>query len=149
MTHNIRKAWNTIRKLPNDPTTSKPKRPVLPPTTERDYSMVYPFSEEEYRKGVAIMKNNEASGSDDVQVEQLKTPGPKAYRWLLTMLNKCFMENKFSTLWTIQDYRHTEAWELLCDSKETHTNIPQVSYVLTLRKNDIELNSTNHRTTPN
>ena len=46
---------------------SKPKRPVLPPATEGDYSMVYPFSEEEYRKGVAIlMKNNKASGRDDV-----------------------------------------------------------------------------------
>ena len=26
----------------------KPKPPVLPPETEGDYSMVYPFSEEEY-----------------------------------------------------------------------------------------------------
>ena len=38
--------------------SSKPKRPVLPRATEGDYSMVYPFSEEEYRKGVAILKNN-------------------------------------------------------------------------------------------
>ena len=76
---------------------SKPKRPVLPPVTEVDYSMVlYPFSEEEYRKGVAILKNNKASGRDDV--EQLKNPGPKAHIWLLTMLNKCFMENKIPTL---------------------------------------------------
>ena len=48
---------------------SKPKRPVLPPATEEDYSMVYTFSEEEYRKGVAIVKNNRASGRDDVLVE--------------------------------------------------------------------------------
>ena len=64
---NSRKAWKTIRKLSNDPTTSnpaclvsanqiahmllvngrgtmpsKPKRPVLPPATEGNYSMVYP-----------------------------------------------------------------------------------------------------------
>ena len=74
-THNNRKAWKTIKKMSNDPTTSnppclvsanqvahqllvndrgtmpcKPKRPVLPYATEGDYSMVYPFSEEEYKK---------------------------------------------------------------------------------------------------
>ena len=57
---------------------SKPKRPVLPPATKGDYSMVYPFSEEEYRKGVAILKNNIASGRDEVLVEQLNNLGPKA-----------------------------------------------------------------------
>ena len=36
----------------------------------------------------------------------------------------------------VQDYRHTEAWEGLCDSKELQRNIPLVSYVQTLRKND-------------
>ena len=45
---------------------------------------------------------------------------------------------------TVQDYRHTEAW----GSKEFQTNIPLVSYVQTLRKNDTEQNSTNHRTAP-
>ena len=115
------KAWKTIRKLSNDPTTcnpsclvsgnqvahqllvngrgtmpSKPKRLVLLPATERYYSMVYPFSEKEYRKGVAILKNNKASGKDDVLVEQLKNLAPKFHRWLL---KKCFMENKIPTLW--------------------------------------------------
>ena len=35
------------------------------------------------------------------------------------------------------------------DSKELQTNIPLGSYVQTLRKNDTEHNSTNHRTTLN
>ena len=107
--------------------SSKPKRPVLPPATEGDYSMVYPFSEEENRKGVAILKNNKASGRDDVLVEQLNNLGPKAHRWLLTMLNKCFKESKIPTL--------------LRQSRI----IPHVPYVHTLRKNDTEQNSTNHR----
>ena len=36
---------------------------------------------------------------DDVLVEQLKNLGPKSHRWLLPVLNKCFMENKIQTLW--------------------------------------------------
>ena len=61
--------------------------------------MVYHFSEEEYRKGVAILKNNKAAGRDNVLVEQLKKIGPKAHRWLLSMLHKCFMEYRIPTLW--------------------------------------------------
>ena len=32
-------------------------------------------------------------------MEQLKNIGPKSHRWLPTMLNKCLMENKITTLW--------------------------------------------------
>ena len=61
--------------------------------------MIYPFSEEEYRKGVAILKNYKVAGRDDVLVEQPNNTDPKAHRWLLTIINKCIMENKIPTPW--------------------------------------------------
>ena len=85
-------AYQTIRKISNDPTTpnppclvtanqvghqvlingkdtmpNKPKRPLLPQSREGDGSVVYTFSEEEYTNGIAAMKNGKAAGIDDVQ----------------------------------------------------------------------------------
>ena len=54
------------------------KRPVIP-ETEAGSSMVSPFSKDEYRKGVATLKNNKAADRDDVLVEQLKNLGPNAH----------------------------------------------------------------------
>ena len=123
LTHNSRKAWQTIKKLSNDPTSpnrpclvnsnqvahhllvngqgtmpTKPKCPALP-TVEGKPSLVSAFSEEEYRKGIAALKNNKAAGIDDILVEQLKNLGPKAHKWLHTMLNTCFIENKIPKIW--------------------------------------------------
>ena len=131
MTHTSHNACKTIRRLSNDPTTSnppclvsanqvahqflfngsdsmpsKPKHPVLPTATEGDYSMVYPFSEEEEMKGAATMKNNKSACRVNVLVEQLENRSPKAHGWLLIMLNKCVMENKIPKLW-IQYKIHT------------------------------------------
>ena len=65
--------------------------------TEADTSMVSPFSEDEYRKGVATLKNNKAAGRDDVLVEQVKNLGPNAHKWLFAMLNNCFIDNTIPT----------------------------------------------------
>ena len=77
--------------------STKPKRHVLSPTAEE--SMVYPFSEEEYRRGFATLKNNKAAGIDNVLVEQLNNLGPNTHKWLLAMLNNCFTQNKIPTIW--------------------------------------------------
>ena len=122
--HNTHKTCKTIINLSNDPASStpprlisanqvahqllingrgtmstKPERPVLLPTTKVGESMVYPFSEEEYRRGIAALRNNKVAGVDDVLVEQLKKLGPKNHKWLLGMLNNCFIQNKIPTIW--------------------------------------------------
>ena len=97
MTGNSRNVWQTIRKISNDHTASKPhclvtanqiahqllvngqgEMPTKPkclklsPISEDDSSLVFPFTEEEYKKGIATRKNKKAAGIDDVLVEQLK-----------------------------------------------------------------------------
>ena len=61
--------------------------------------MVSAFSEEEYIKGIAALKNNKAAGIDYIMAEQLKNLGPKAHKWLHIMLNTCFIENKIPKIW--------------------------------------------------
>ena len=61
--------------------------------------MVYPFSEEEYRRGIAVLKNNKAAGIDDELAEQINNIGPKTHKWLFAMLNNGFTENKIPTIW--------------------------------------------------
>ena len=77
---------------------SKPKCPVMP-ETDASNSMVSSFSEDEYRKEVATLKNNKAASRDDVLVEQLKNLVPNAHKWLCAMLNNCFIDNKIPTIW--------------------------------------------------
>ena len=61
--------------------------------------MVSPLSEDEYRKGVATLKNSKAAGRDDVLVEELTNLGPNAHKWLCAMLINCFIDNKIPTTW--------------------------------------------------
>ena len=49
-------------------------------------------------KEIAALKYNKAAGIDDVLVEQLKNLGPRAHKWLQTMLSKCITENKIPKL---------------------------------------------------
>ena len=57
---------------------NKAKCPALP-TVEGKPSLVSAFSEDEYRKRIAALKNNKTADIDDILVEQLKNLGPKAH----------------------------------------------------------------------
>ena len=88
LTGNCWKAWQTIRKISNDPTVSKPpclvtanqvahqllvngrgdmptkpKCPKLSPISEDDSALLFPFTEEEYKKGMVTLKNKKAAGT--------------------------------------------------------------------------------------
>ena len=97
--------------------STKLKRPALPPTTEVGESMVYPFSEEEYRRDITALTNNKAAEIDDVLVKQLnKAPNDTAYkRWschsghkLLCKLCRTFpppaMGARFTVFWASRPY---------------------------------------------
>ena len=60
---------------------TKPKRPILTTVEQSEQLLVYPFNEEEYRKGIATLNNNKAAGIDYVLVKQLTHLGPRAHRW--------------------------------------------------------------------
>ena len=155
LTGNSRKAWQTIRKISNDSTASKPpclitanqvahqllvngreemptkpKCPKLSPISGDDSSLVFPFTKEEYKKGIVTLKNKKAAGIDDVLVEQLKNLGPRAHRWLHSMLNVCFIENRTPKVW-MQSKNHcnTETGKRLSDTEELHTYIPPMPHL--------------------
>ena len=67
--------------------STKPKLHILPTIKEGTPTMAHPFGEDEYKKGIAALKNNKAAGRDDVLVEQPKHLGQKANKWLHTMLS--------------------------------------------------------------
>ena len=124
LTHNSQKAWKTIKSISNDPTTStppflvntnqaahqllvngrgnmptRPKCPILTTVEQSEHSLVYPFTEEDYRIGIATLNNNKAAGIDDVLVELLKHLGAKTHMWLHSMINMCFTEKKIPKVW--------------------------------------------------
>ena len=51
---------------------TKPKCPKLSPISEDDSSLVFAFTEEEYNKGIATLKNKKTACIDDALVELLK-----------------------------------------------------------------------------
>ena len=45
---------------------TKPKRPILTTVEQSEWSLVYPFTDKEYRKRIATLTNDKAAGIDEV-----------------------------------------------------------------------------------
>ena len=71
----------------------KPKHSVL--HTDGEVALVYTFSEEEYRKGLAAPNNRKAAGIDNVLVKQLNNLCPALHNWLLDMLNNALQQTRY------------------------------------------------------
>lgn len=123
MTHNSKKAWNTIRKLTTDPAPpssssrvtanqiahtlllngkslgrlAKVPKPNISANTCDHVSK--PFSLNDIVTTIKRLKCGKASGVDNIAVEQLKHLGPVAVSWLLLMFNKCLESASIPCLW--------------------------------------------------
>ena len=114
---------------------TKPKRPILPPIQEGTPTMTHPFSEEEYKNGIAALKNIKAAGTDDVLVDQLKHLGQKTNMVTYNAQRMLHRKQDPQDMEIIQDYRHTQAMEILHDSEELQTTLPLMPYVQHLPTN--------------
>ena len=137
MNHNSLKAWKIIKIFPMIPSylvsvnqvahqflissrgmmSNKPKRPALSPTAEE--FMVYPFSEEEHRRGIATLKNNKIAGIYDVFVEQLNNFGTKTHSWCLQCSTTASLITRSNNMENIEDHRHIKTCERLRHLKAT------------------------------
>ena len=152
ITHSSRNAWKTIIHISNHPASSttpclvninqvahhllisskgtmssKPKRHALPPTTEIGKSMLYPFSEEEYRRDIAALRNL----------------CPKTHKWLLAMLNNCFTQNKIPFLAHVQTIRTLDPEQNgAYHSRTPHQRTGRLSTRKVMYRSTVESNST-------
>ena len=124
VTGNSRKVCQIIRKISNDPIApkppclvtanqvahqllvngrgeipTKPKCPKLSPVSGDDSSLVLPFTEEQYKKDIVTLKNKKEVGIDDILVKEQNNLGPRAHRWLHSLQNVCFTENRIPKVW--------------------------------------------------
>ena len=104
----------------------KPKCPKLSPISEDDSALVFSFTEEE---GPSDTKNKKVAGIDDVLVEQLNNLGPRAHRWLHSMLNVYFTENRIPKVWRQSKIIAILKPGRLREIEELQTYIPPMSHI--------------------
>ena len=111
-THNSRKTWKTINKLPKDyaqphqqckgiadhvahqlllndkgNATHRPSKAKITNNHITLHSLTSPFTMKKLMKGIKIMNNNKAACLGDMLCEQIKHLGPKAMVWLRAMIS--------------------------------------------------------------
>ena len=74
---------------------STPKHSVLHTDAAGEVTLMYTFSEEEYRKGVAAPNNRKGDDIDNVLVKQLNNLGPTLHNCLLDMLNNALLQTSY------------------------------------------------------
>ena len=133
LTGNSRNAWQTVRTISNDPTASKPpflvtanqvahqllvkgraemptkpKSPKLSPISEDDSSLVFPFTEEKYKKSIATLNNKMVTLNAKSMLH--REPNPQSIE-------------------AIENLCNTETGKRLVDTEELHTYIHPMSHV--------------------
>ena len=96
---------------------TKPKCSKLSPISEDDFSLLFPFTEEEY---IGTLKNMKAAGIDDVLVEQLKN---------LIAKRMVHREPNSQSMEDIENHCNTETVQRLIDTEELQTYIPHMSHI--------------------
>ena len=76
-----------------------PRRKKMPRQTVTESKLTSPFLMEDLLHGVKALKNNKATGLDDMLCEQIKHFGEATLRWLLQMMNSILKTQKFPKLW--------------------------------------------------
>ena len=69
---------------------TKPKCPQVSPISEDNSSLEFAFIEEEYKKGIATLKNKKAAGIDDVLVEQLNNCITTTHKYIIIYISRFF-----------------------------------------------------------
>ena len=123
-THSSRKAWKSINKLSKDyvqlqqqcmvtvdqvahqlflndkgNSTHRPSKANITDNHIIEHYLTSPFIMEELMKCIKIMKNNKATGLDDMLCEQIKHLGPRAMVWPKAMMYNILVSKKFFKLW--------------------------------------------------
>ena len=109
---------------------TKSKQHILPPIHEGAPTIAYPFSEEEYRKGIEALKIEIMYWSSNKSIL-----AQRPINGYLQWSTYASQETRSPNMETIQDYRHTQVRERPLESEKLLTNLPLMPYVYIIRTN--------------